>query len=598
MSGDPFVDQHEAASLLADTSLRVNGGITLTLGEDSLIILDEDGEAAESLCCGLLPTRSSLPIRTVPYYNILRAELLPLELLIHYARPSSARRPSKGVRPDILTYSLPSQRDNTSYKNIQSWIDQLISKAYLDSQAKQAKRLKVLLNPFSGQGYALKVYHAQVAPLFLAANCYVNVEETRYVGHAKDIAQDLNISKYDAVVCVSGDGLPHEVFNGLGARSDARVALERVAVAQIPGGSGNAMAWNCFGTDSPSLVALGIIKGLRMPLDLTSITQLDSAAPDGVKRTLSFCSQAVGMIAEVDLGTEHMRALGDLRFTIGFLQRIVGKMVWPCDIALALEDDSKASIKNKYRRFRASEGKGVEMPVDEDRREDVHEENDLIATTSNDQPVPVTTPAMTTHLPQSTTTSLPPLTLGTILSPLPSTFSPLTPHPALSAFYAGNMTHMAASAPFFACAQPSDGCLDLMTMNGNISRLQALGSLLAIEGPNGGLFAREDVTYQKIKGYRLIPHGKGGWARIPRTDGDGEARFRDTPEDASPDGRGDDVRLGGGKRGHDTGSRTEQDEYISIDGERILFGPFQAEVHRGLGMTLSRTGWKFESGEF
>jgi sphingosine kinase len=602
MSGNPFEDEQEERGLLADNTLRIGGGITLTLGEDSLTILDEDREATDTLCCGLLPARHAHPTRTIPYYNILRAELLPLELLIHYAKPISARKPSKGVRPDILTYSLPSKRATINANNnnsIQSWIDQLTTKAYSNNRAKQAKRLKILLNPFSGQGYALKVYRTQVAPLLSAANRQIDVEETRYVGHARDIAQELDISKYDAVVCVSGDGLPHEVFNGFGTRSDARTALKEVAVAQIPGGSGNAMAWNCFGTDSASLVALGIIKGIRMPLDLTSITQADPASAGGVKRTLSFCSQSVGMVAEVDLGTENMRALGDLRFTVGFLQRIVGKMVWPCEIALALEDDSKESIQKKYRDFRASGGNAAETQTYQATLDSMdNDEEDLVTTTSNNQQNPATTPATTTDPSQSTSTTLPPLTLGTVTSPLPATFTPLTTRPALSTFYAGNLTHMAASAPFFACAQPSDGCLDLMTMNGNISRLKALGSLLAIEGPDGGLFAREDVGYQKIRGYRLIPYGKGGWARGRSVDGGGEARFRDAPEDASPDRRRGDVEIRDGKMSHDTSSRTEHDEFISIDGERIPFAPFQAEVHRGLGMTLSRTGWRYESMEF
>lgn len=603
MSGNPFDDQQEARLPLADTTLKVNGGITLTLGEDSLTILDEDREVKDSTCCGLVPSRSSLPTRTIPYYNILRAELLPLELLIHYARPISSRKPSKGVQPDVLSYSLPSKQDeintNSNTTTIQSWIDQLTTKAYLNNRAKQAKRLKILLNPCSGQGYALKVYHTQVAALLSAANCHIDVEETRYVGHAKDIAQDLDISKYDAVVCVSGDGLPHEAFNGLGMRQDAREALSKMAVAQIPGGSGNAMAWNCFGTDSASLVALGIIKGICMPLDLTSITQADAASPSGVKRTLSFLSQAVGMVAEVDLGTEHMRALGDLRFTVGFLQRIVGKMIWPCEIALAIEDDDKVSIKKKYRDFRASEAVTTKGQKYVEHQEDVNSvKGDLITTVSQDAPNPIPMPATTTEPSQSFSTTLPPLALGTIVSPLPSTFRPLATHPSLSTFYAGNLTHMAASAPFFACAQPSDGCLDLMTMNGNISRMKALGSLLAIEGPDGGLFARDDVRYQKIKGYRLIPHGKGGWARTQGVEEGGHGRFRDVPEDASPERVRGDMELNDVKKGHDTSSRTEQDEYISIDGERIPFAPFQAEVHRALGVTLSRTGWRFESAEF
>lgn len=49
-----------------------------------------------------------------------------------------------------------------------------------------------------------------------------------------------------------------------------------------------------------------------MKVDLFSVNQ-------GAKRTISFMSQAVGLIAEVDLGTENLRWMGDTRFTYGLL---------------------------------------------------------------------------------------------------------------------------------------------------------------------------------------------------------------------------------------------------------------------------------------
>ena len=49
----------------------------------------------------------------------------------------------------------------------------------------------------------------------------MDVETTTHTGHAADIAQALDLAAYDAAVCVSGDGLPHEVFNGLGRRSQS-----------------------------------------------------------------------------------------------------------------------------------------------------------------------------------------------------------------------------------------------------------------------------------------------------------------------------------------------------------------------------------------
>lgn len=41
--------------------------------------------------------------------------------------------------------------------------------------------------------------------------------------------------------------------------------------------------------------------------------------------------------------------------------------------------------------------------------------------------------------------------------------------------------------------------------------------------------------------------------------------------------------------------KNQADGYISIDGERVPFQPFQAEVHKGLGTVLSKSGHLYES---
>jgi hypothetical protein len=50
-----------------------------------------------------------------------------------------------------------------------------------------------------------------------------------------------------------------------------------------------------------------------MSIDLLSILQSG-------KRSLSFMSQSVGLVADLDLGTEHLRWMGSNRFMYGFLR--------------------------------------------------------------------------------------------------------------------------------------------------------------------------------------------------------------------------------------------------------------------------------------
>lgn len=377
---------------------------------------------------------------------------------------------------------------------VDAWITRLLDRAY--GLAQRRKRVKVLVNPFGGQGGAVKTYDNLIAPILAAARCELDVQRTERQGHGVDIAQTMDIDAFDAVACCSGDGIPHEVWNGLGKRADAARALSKIAVVQMPCGSGNAASWNFNGTSSPSLAALAVVKGLRTRLDLSSVTQGDT-------RTLSFLSQSVGIVAEADLATEHLRWMGDNRFVVGFLQRFIKKTVYPADIAVKMEYDNKDAVRKAYR------AEASKPPQN-----------------SN-----------TNDLPESNV-GLPELKYGTINDALPTGWE-LIPHDHLGNFYAGNIAYMSADANFFPASLPSDGCLDLIRIRGDLPRLTAIKTMMSIE--NHTFFDLQHVDYQKISAYRIIP-------------------------------------------------KNQKDGYISIDGERVKFEGFQVEVHRGLGTTLSKSG--------
>jgi len=103
---------------------------------------------------------------------------------------------------------------------------------------------------------------------------------------------------------------------------------------------------------------------------------------------------------------------------------------------------------------------------------------------------------------------------------------------------------MATDVNYFAAALPSDGFMDLVTINGTISRVAAIKLLPAVD--DGSFFGLPHVSYRKVEAYRIIP-------------------------------------------------KDQADGYISIDGERVPFEPFQAEIHRGLGTILSKTGHLYEA---
>ena len=239
-------------------------------------------------------------------------------------------------------------------RQVEDFAVEFRARAY--GRSKQMKRAYVLVNPHSGPGGATKKWEKEVRPMFDAAKMTVQSVVLTRGGEAIDLVEQLDIDSYDIVIACSGDGTVHEVFNGLARRPDARTALSRVAVGHIPCGSGNAMALNLYGTNKAIPAALGIIKGVVMPLDLVSITQ-------GTKRFLSFLSQSLGIIAESDLATEHLRWMGAKRFEVGLIMRVYQKKVYPCDLAVKIEMSNKADIKAHYHRWVTGQaGNDGELP--------------------------------------------------------------------------------------------------------------------------------------------------------------------------------------------------------------------------------------------
>ncbi|KAN0064849.1 sphinganine kinase lcb4 [Thecaphora frezii] len=284
----------------------------------------------------------------------------------------------------------------------EGWVEEVMSKAY--GNVKPFRRIKVLINPVGGPGKARQLYESRVRPIFDAAMCKPNVTFTQYRMHGVEIARDLDVENYDAIAIMSGDGLIHEVLNGFAKRSDAKKAL-RLPLAPIPAGSGNAAAINLMGLEqgfSLALACLNIIKGRAMAADLLTVTQPASAFPPGTPipgtlaqrhktkvesgssngptrasedaaliadtpakpfvRYYSFLSQAIGLMADVDLGTESMRALGDTRFLIGYAAGVLKNAECEVDVDVKLGlrgSKNKAEMRERVRKFHTEGNPGA-----------------------------------------------------------------------------------------------------------------------------------------------------------------------------------------------------------------------------------------------
>ncbi|CAL8331990.1 unnamed protein product [Lota lota] len=198
------------------------------------------------------------------------------------------------------------------------------------SEVRRPCRVMLLVNPQSGKGQALALYNGPVQRMLCEAEVPHTLVITERKNHARVLVREADLSQWDALVIISGDGLLYEVINGLLEREDWEQAIH-TPLGILPGGSGNALAASIHHySGAPQvvseelLVSCGFIlcKGLVSRMDLTSV-HLGSG-----QRLFSFLSLAWGFVADVDVESEKYRHVGAARFTMGTLVRLASLRVY------------------------------------------------------------------------------------------------------------------------------------------------------------------------------------------------------------------------------------------------------------------------------
>ncbi|KAH8116937.1 ATP-NAD kinase-like domain-containing protein [Phellopilus nigrolimitatus] len=333
------------------------------------------------------------------------------------------------------------------------------------------RRLRVLVNPHGGPGKARQIYTKTVEPIFQAARCEFETTFTERSKHATDIAKELSLErKYDALVLLSGDGLIHEVYNGFAEHDDPLTAFS-IPIAPIPTGSANGTSINLLGVKDGfdvGLASLNAIKGKPMKLDICSTTI-------GDERVFTYMSQAMGLMADVDLGTERLRWMGDLRFVLGFIYYGVFKLkTCPMTLAIKPVETDKDRMVEEFR-ARAE-------PYRQERLQRELDEHQL--RTGKDS------------LPLLEHTEEPSEDDGWITFDKPILY-----------LYAGKSPYVARDLMQFPVAHPSDGLIDIVAQE-----LTSRGDLFgAIDGAErGATFWKDTQHYFKARAYRVTPHTAHG----------------------------------------------------------------------------------------
>ncbi|KAL9940114.1 hypothetical protein V8E36_000819 [Tilletia maclaganii] len=277
-------------------------------------------------------------------------------------------------------------------------------------------------------------------------------------------------------------------------------------------------------------------------------TPLTAAPARPYVQYYAFLSAAIGLMADIDLGTEHMRALGDARFVIGYLQGVMSNKECPVDVDLKIGGAGTVERAEMRRRLVEARAKVT------------WRESEAGASAEQGGAVGVGVRGLDV-----------PLRHGSVLDPLVSTerpelpafnlYDPSWPVPALrdasahnnsngdttndanawarlaqpvATLYAGKMPFVSRDLMQFPFSYPGDGTIDIALLLQSSGRIGKLRSISTAE--SGEVVYDRDLAYAKVEALRVTPRLRKG-----------------------------DRRLKGGGM-------------ISIDGEAVEYAPFQIEV--------------------
>jgi len=191
-----------------------------------------------------------------------------------------------------------------SRRQVEQWLDQLARR--------HQGRLLVFINPFSGTGRAERRWEQVMVLTGLKEEEEVEVVVTQKAGQARQMLESMELDDYRAVVSVSGDGLLHELLNGLASREDWDTVRKVLPLGLVPGGSGNAVHCSLLHQmaehfdDEVKVAGLNILKGESRPVDYIECETREA-------RFLSIFGVAWGFIPEADIGSEVLRWMGPSR---------------------------------------------------------------------------------------------------------------------------------------------------------------------------------------------------------------------------------------------------------------------------------------------
>ncbi|MEC4802798.1 MAG: diacylglycerol kinase family protein [Jaaginema sp. PMC 1080.18] len=225
-------------------------------------------------------------------------------------KKSYLRKPTRRFRESYFYCSSIAVRDR--------WLEALSQQLYPSIQHPQNRHLYILINPYSGQKKARRIFQ-KIEPLLQKSDLQYTLRETQGKNDIKEQINALDFSKIDGIVVVGGDGTVHEVVNSLVEHRDRQTAL-KIPLGIIPAGTGNGLCKSLLELSQEPYNLLSavflIIQGQYHVIDIGLVQQ-------NLQSCHSVLSVSWGLPSIVDIDSEKLRYLGSLRNVIYGLWQII-----------------------------------------------------------------------------------------------------------------------------------------------------------------------------------------------------------------------------------------------------------------------------------
>ncbi|XP_017849723.1 ceramide kinase isoform X2 [Drosophila busckii] len=222
---------------------------------------------------------------------------------------------------------------------VRQWEQQLQARlASSPASGQRVRRLLVFVNPYGGRKAGAQTYDRHVRPLFQLAGIDATCITTQRANQVRDILLSHDLSCYDAVCCVGGDGTVAEVINGLVFRRIRELGLDEqrpayiprpsLPVGVIPAGSTDTIVYSMHGTSDVRTAAIHVLLGQRRGLDVCSVSNSSTL--------LRFCASVLsyGYLGDVAAQSEKYRWMGPKRYEYSGVKAFVNNRGYEAELRL------------------------------------------------------------------------------------------------------------------------------------------------------------------------------------------------------------------------------------------------------------------------